>query len=429
MILVMKSTTAEERRRLESLDAQSLARHQLQRLNDLLDEIIPANGFYAAKLGGIERPIRSLDALAKLPFTFKEELLGISHGHDLANNRTWPLERYARFHQTSGTHGRPMVVLDTAEDWRWWIECWQYVLDAAEVTADDRVLMAFSFGPFIGFWSAYDALAERGCLLVPTGGVNTLGRLELARASRATVVCCTPSYALHLAEVGAQHKLDVGSLGVRRLIVAGEPGGSVGTVRERIESLWQAKVLDHCGATEVGPWGYGDLESTSVRVIESEFIAEFHSLATGTAAVEGELAELVITSLGRTGSPVIRYRTGDLVRPTWRGEGPNRFVRLDGGVLGRTDDMLIVRGVNVFPSSIEQIVRSFPEVVEFRAIVSKQKELDQLAVEIEDRLEQPERVARELQLRLGLSVTVRTVPLGSLPRYEGKGKRFEDRRK
>ena len=107
-----------------------------------------------------------------------------------------------RFHQTSGTHGRPMVVLDTADDWQWWIECWQYVLDAAEITADDRVLMAFSFGPFIGFWSAYDALADRGCLLVPTGGVNTLGRLELARMSRATVVCCTPSYALHLAEVG-----------------------------------------------------------------------------------------------------------------------------------------------------------------------------------------------------------------------------------
>lgn len=442
----MNFTTTEERRKLESLDARALASHQLRRLENLLDEILPQNAFYAAKLSAVSRPIRSLDALAALPFTFKEELLGIPHGHDLASNRTWPLERYARFHQTSGTHGRPMVVLDTAEDWRWWIECWQYVLDAAEITPDDRVLMAFSFGPFIGFWSAYDALAARGCLLVPTGGVNTLGRLELARTCRATVVCCTPSYALHLAEVGAENRLDVGLLGVRRLILAGEPGGSVPAVRSRIESLWQAKVLDHCGASEVGPWGFGDLEGNFVRVIESEFIAEFLSVATGTAAAEGELAELVITTLGRAGSPVIRYRTGDLVRPTWRSERKvpgtvslktetvpdtffeNRFVRLDGGVLGRTDDMLIVRGVNVFPSSIEQIVRSFPEVVEFRAIIDKQSQLDRITIEIEDRLEQPERVAQELQLRLGLSVEVRAAPLGSLPRFEGKGKRFVDRR-
>jgi phenylacetate-CoA ligase len=424
----MDFTTAEERRKLESLDARALVAHQLRRLENLLDEILPHNAFYATKFAGVPRPIRSLDALAACPFTFKEELLGIPHGHDLANNRTWPLERYARFHQTSGTHGRPMVVLDTADDWRWWIECWQYVLDAAEVTPDDRVLMAFSFGPFIGFWSAYDALAERGCLIVPTGGVNTLGRLELARMSRATVVCCTPSYALHLAEVGAANRLDVGSIGIRRMILAGEPGGSVPAVRSRIESLWQAKVLDHCGATEVGPWGFGDLTGDFVRVIESEFIAEFLSIATGTAAAEGELAELVITTLGRAGSPVIRYRTGDLVRPTWRSDGPNRFVRLEGGVLGRTDDMLIVRGVNVFPSSIEQIVRSFPEVVEFRAIIDKESQLDRITIEIEDRLEQPERVAQELQLRLGLSVDVRIASLGSLPRYEGKGKRFVDRR-
>jgi phenylacetate-CoA ligase len=450
----MNFSTPEERRKLESLDARALASHQLRRFEKLLEAILPHNAFYAAKLSGISRPIRSLDAFAGLPFSYKEELIGAGHGHDLAKNRTWPLERYARFHQTSGTHGRPMVVVDTAEDWQWWIGCWQYVLDAAEVAAGDRALMAFSFGPFIGFWSAYDALAQRGCLVVPTGGVNTLGRLELARASKATVVCCTPSYALHLAEIGAKHKLDVGSLGVRRLILAGEPGGSVPAVRSQIESLWKAKVLDHCGATEVGPWGFGDLTGDFVRVIESEFIAEFLSVATGTSAAEGELSELVITSLGRAGSPVIRYRTGDLVRPTWRSEkvsgtvsptagqprgkdnetvpdafSENRFVRLEGGVIGRTDDMLIVRGVNVFPSSIEQIVRSFPEVVEFRATIDRDSQLDRLTIEIEDRLEQPERVARELQLRLGLSVEVRSAPLGSLPRFEGKGKRFVDRRK
>ncbi len=215
---------------------------------------------------------------------------------------------------------------------------------------------------------------------------------------------------------------------MRRLIVAGEPGGSVGSVRARIESLWNAKVIDHCGATEVGPWGYGDLTGATVSVNESQFIAEFLSVATGTPAAEGELAELVLTTLGRYGSPAIRYRTGDLVRPLWHVEGPSRFVRLDGGILGRTDDMLVVRGVNIFPSSIEHIVRSFPEVVEFRAIVYRAAHLDQLRVEIEDRLNDPARIAQELQLRLGMSVEVQPVPLGSLPRFEGKGKRFIDRR-
>ncbi len=424
----MKLTTREERRRLESLDAAGLIRHQLDRLNALLDEVLPTNAFYAAKLFCVERPVRSLDALATWPFTFKEELLGVAKGHDFANNRTWPLERYSRLHQTSGTHGRPIVVLDTADDWQWWINCWQYVLDAAEVQADDRVLMAFSFGPFIGFWSAYDALAARGCLLMPTGGVSTLGRLEMARHGRATVVCCTPSYALHLAEVGAQHEIDVASLGVRRIILAGEAGGSMPAVRAQIEAAWQAKVLDHCGASEVGPWGYGDLNGSGVWINEAEFIAEFLSVSTGTAALEGELAELVLTTLGRAGSPVFRYRTGDLVRPSWRGDAANRFVRLDGGVLDRADDMLVVRGVNIFPSSIEQIIRSFPEIVEFRVTIFKEAHLDQIAVEVEDRLAQPQRVAAELLLRLGLSVSVDLAPLGTLPRYEGKGKRFVDRR-
>src|SRR5258708_39333851 len=186
--------------------------------------------------------------------------------------------------------------------------------------------------------------------------------------------------------------------------------------------------MDPCGASEVGRWGYGDLDGAGVWVNEAEFIAEFLSVATGTAAAEGELAEIVLTTLGRSGSPVFRYRTGDLVRPTWRSESANRFVRLEGGILGRADDMLIVRGVNIFPSSIEQIIRSFPEIVEFRATIFKEAHLDRIAIEVEDRLQQPERVAAELQLRLGLSVTVQSAPLGSLPRYEGKGKRFIDRR-
>lgn len=418
--------TYEERRRLERLEPAELAAHQLARLNELLAEILPHNRFYAAKLRGRRVPLASLDELAELPLTSKEEL--IQSGYETAANLTFPVDRYVRFHRTSGTRGRPLVVLDTAADWQWWLDAWQFVLDAAEVTSEDRALMAFSFGPFIGFWSAHDALAQRGTMVIPAGGMSTEGRLELARTCGATVVLCTPTYAMHMAHVAEESQIDVGKLGVRRIIVAGEPGGSVPAIRRRIEQAWKAQVIDHTGATEVGPWGYANRERNGVYVNESQFIAEFISQETGQPAADGELSELVLTTLGRAGSPVIRYRTGDLVRPTWNSPGEPRFVLLQGGVLSRADDMLIIRGVNVFPSSVEQILRSFPEVVEYRITARKRGAMDMLSIEVEDRLNEPDRIEREFQLRLGLKIDLALVPLGSLPRHEGKGRRFVDER-
>ncbi|MEX0979306.1 MAG: phenylacetate--CoA ligase family protein, partial [Pirellulales bacterium] len=353
----MISTTFEERRRLETLGARQLAAHQLGRLNRLLKTVLPQNRFYAEKFSHIttdaladpQGPLRSLDELAELPFTFKDELLSAAGPGHLAANLTFPLARYTRFHQTSGTHGRPLAVLDTPDDWKWWIDCWQFVLDAAGIEPGDRVFLAFSFGPFIGFWSAFDAACARGCLVVPGGGLSTLARLELMRTIQASAILCTPSYALHMAEVGAEHHIDVGVLGVRVLVLAGEPGGSVGAIRGRIESLWQARVLDHGGASEVGPWGYGDADGKGLYINENDFIAEFLSVETGTGAAEGELSELVLSNLARAGSPILRYRTGDLVRPSWQHGGANRFVFLPGGILSRADDMMVIRGVNIFP--------------------------------------------------------------------------------
>jgi phenylacetate-CoA ligase len=423
----MIRTTFEQRRALERLDTESLVQHQLDRLNALLQRILPHNRFYAEKLADLALPLESIDQLSDMPFTYKDELAQTVHG-DVAANLTFPIEHYVRFHRTSGTRGKPIVVLDTQEDWQWWIDAWQYVLDVAELGPEDRVFMAFSFGPFIGFWSASEASLARGSLAIPGGGLSTLARLELIRSSGVTAVFCTPSYALHLAEVAAQNQIDTASLEVRRIIVAGEPGGSVPSVRKRIEAAWNARVIDHAGATEVGPWGYADLSGRGLHVIESEFLPEFFSVQTGQVAAEEELSELVLTTLDRSGCPVIRYRTGDLVRPTWNATGENHFVLLEGGVLGRVDDMLVIRGMNIFPSSVEQILRSFPEIVEYRMTAFRVGSMDGLAVEIEDRLEQPERVSTELNLRLGLKVEVRCVPLGSLPRFEGKGNRFVDRR-
>ncbi len=419
--------SAQRRREEEQWSREELARHQCARLNCLLAEILPTNRFYANKLASTATKLASIDQLASFPFTFKDELIG-RDPPDVAANRTYPLEHYVRFHRTSGTRGRPLVVLDTADDWAWWIDTWQFVYDAADVTPVDRVFLAFSFGPFIGFWSANDAAVARGCLVIPGGGLSTRQRIDLLRSSGATVVCCTPSYALRMAEVAEEHEIDLRTSQVKTLIVAGEPGGSVPAVRSRIEAAWNARVVDHSGASEVGPWGYAGSSDSGLHVIESEFIAEFLSVDTGRPAAAGELSELLLTSLGRFGSPLIRYRTGDLVRPKWEHNEPSRFVLLEGGVLGRTDDMMIIRGVNIFPSAVEQILRGFPEVVEYRMTARKDREMDVLSIEVEDRLEQPQRIAEELQIRLGLRVSVESVPMGSLPRYEGKSRRFVDLR-
>jgi len=419
---------------------------KLERLQRLLAEILPRNAFYAVKLrdvggngsgGGIE----SLADLAAWPCTSKEELVAVAEAARPAN-LTWPVDRYVRFHQTSGTHGRPLPVFDTAADWAWWMDCWRTVCERGRVGPGDRVFVAASFGPYAGFWSGFEAAVTAGALAIPGGGLSSLGRIELLKRTQATVLLATPSYALHLAEVAADAQIDAAALSVRLVIVAGEPGGSVPAVRRRIAAAWGADVLDHAGATEVGPWGVGVLDEDpacaarggpGLHVIEPWFHPEFLSVETGGPAAAGELAELVLTTLGRAGCPVIRYRTGDIVKPRWPTAeeitaGGCPWVWLDGGVLGRSDDMLVVRGVNIFPRAIDEIVRSFPEIVEYRLQVAVRGSLDTMHLEIEDRLGDPDRVARELQMRLGLRVEVQAVPLGSLPRFEGKGRRIHDLR-
>jgi len=429
----MEHESAEHRRGMESLDREALAEHQLAKLNDLLASILPANPFYAGKLAACPQQLDNLDQLVELPLTEKEELIregtgNLSSGNPSPANLTWPIEHYLHYHQTSGTRGRPLPVYDTAADWQWWINGWQYVLDAAEISSQDRAFLAFSFGPFIGFWTAHDALLQRGALSIPGGGMNSLARLDLLRRTGATALFCTPTYALHLAEVAEENKINLAHFEVRKIVVAGEPGGSVPATRAKIENAWNAKLTDHSGASEIGPWGFSDLNQIGLHVLESEFIAEFHSVETGKSAAAGELSHLILTALGRHGMPIIRYRTGDLVKPTWPQEDRNRFVLLEGGVLGRADDMMVIRGVNIFPSSIEQILRSFPEVVEFRLTARKRGEMDELVIEVEDHLQDTPRIAKELQLRLGLKVEVRLAPAMSLPRFEGKGARFVDLR-
>jgi len=413
-------------RNLQLATRSEIEQHQLQRLNHLLAEILPANNFYHEKFGSHDLQLNDLSELAALPFTTKHELISDNSESNSVVNLSYATDQYVRFHRTSGTTGSPLVILDTATDWQWWIDTWQYVLDAAGITEQDRAFLAFSFGPFIGFWSAHDAIVARGAMSIPGGGLRSLARLELIESSGATLLFSTPTYALHLAEVAKNHGINLCDNGVSKIIVAGEPGGSAETIRARIEEAWGATLFDHAGASEIGPWGFASADRTGIHVCEAEFIAEFINAETNLPAKTGELSELVLTTLGRSGCPVIRYRTGDRVIHEF--QESNSFVHLAGGVLGRADDMLVIRGVNIFPAALDEIMRSFDDVTEYRITATRSGELDQLAIEVEDTKNDAQRIADKLETSLGLHVPVTCVAANSLPRSEGKSKRFIDLR-
>lgn len=420
---------------LEQLQRQALQQHQLGHLQDLLTQVLLHNRFYGTKLraAGLTtgQDILSLDHYHNLPFTTKAELSADQANHPpYGTNLSCKPDAYIRIHQTSGTTGAPLRWLDTAASWEWWGQCWAAVYRGAGVQANDRIFFAFSFGPFIGFWSAHEGARHIGALALPGGGMSSEQRLRAILANHVTTLVCTPTYALHLAEVAAQEKIDIATSSVHTTIHAGEPGASLPATRARIETAWGAHTFDHTGATEVGAWGFECQAQQGVHLNEAEFIAEVIDPATGQSADEGEL---VLTNLGRVGMPVIRYRTGDHVKLTTDICSCGRtFFRLDGGVIGRLDDALIVRGVNIYPSAIENLIRRFNEIGEFAVDVYRRETLDELEIRVEINSGEQHTITTAIQhdvrSLLGLRATVTAVPPGVLPRFELKARRFNDHR-
>ncbi len=418
---------------LESASRSLIEAHQLARLQLGLTRILPHNCFYEKKLlaGRDSITLDSIADLSRLPFTTKREFVADQEAHPLfGGNLTYLLGDYIRLHQTSGTTGQSLKVLDTQESWDWWAECWVHVYQAAGANRDDVIFLAFGFGPFIGFWSAYEGAKRLGALTVPGGGMDSLQRLRAIQEIGATVLVCTPSYALRLAEVAQQHGMDMRSSSIRITIHAGEPGASIPATRERIERAWNARAYDHAGKTEMGAFGFACSEQQGIHVNEGEFIAEIIDPLNNQPVKEGQVGELVLTNLGRWGSPAIRYRTGDLVRHGGYSCRCGRtFLMLPGGVLGRADDMLIVRGVNVYPSALADILHRFPEVTEYRVIVTSDGPMDEIALQVECPPQLAATISEELHIALNLRIPVEPVEQGTLPRFELKAKRVEDRRK
>ncbi len=422
-----------------------IEQRQLSQLGTLL-AAMETNPFYRDRVQtfGESLGLKSVTELAQspaltlagftegFPFTTKADLVADQaanppYGSDL----TFPVGSYSRCHGTSGSTGRPLRWLDTPESWNWMLGNWAEVYRAAGVTPQDRIFFAFSFGPFLGFWTAFEAALKLGCLALPGGGMATLARLRSIIDHGATVLCCTPTYAIHLGETAAKEGIDLAASKIRVICVAGEAGGSVPAVRARIARLWNgARVMDHHGMTEVGPVTYECPDRPGVlHVIEASYLAEIVSSETGRPVPRGDVGELVLTTLGRIGSPLLRYRTGDLVRaahPQVCVCGRSELA-LDGGILGRADDMVVVRGVNIFPAAVDDVLRAFPEIAEYQVRVFRRDSLLELEVTVEPVTESADlaaRVQKTFHVAFNLRVPVKAAVSGALPRFEHKASRW-----
>jgi phenylacetate-CoA ligase len=401
-----------------------LEENQNAAIQRLLEEVIGRNQFYTRKLegAGIFGPAISIEEFKeKVPFTTRKEWTEDQIAHPpYGSNLTYSVKQYTRYCQTSGSTGKPMKWLDTNASWAWMLDSWKRVYQAAGIEPGSKIYFAFSFGPFLGFWSAFEAAPRAGCMAIPGGGSSSIGRLGVMAENRVDVLCCTPTYAIHLGEVAQKEGVDTAAMGLKHIVVAGEPGGSIPATRKLIENLWPgAEVFDHHGMTEVGPVTYEAADGSGLIVMEEAYLAEVVDPESGDPIEEGGQGELVLTTLGRLGSPLIRYRTGDLVKPIIHEER----MLLQGGILGRLDDMVIVRGVNVFPAAVESVVRGFSAVNEFQVRVHASGTLTEMSLQVEGNVD-PKAVEKALNESLSLRIPVEVVADGALPRFEMKAKRW-----
>ncbi len=399
------------------------------RLSDLLQLVTTQNPFHRRRLESLD--LGDDPALTDLPPLTKLELVHDQERHPpFGTNLTYPLDRYTQLHQTSGTTGPPLRVLDTAEDWSWWRERFAHTLTVAGVGAGDRVALTYSFGPHVQFWAAKEGLEEVGAMAIALGGMGSTQRLQTIDEVGATAIWCTPTYALRLLEVAVEQRLESALDAVERVLCTGEPGASLPAVRARIEEGFGARCIDHAGLTEAGPFGHPCPDGHGLHVDESEFVCEIVDEELRPTPL-GERGELLLTPLRRTGFPVLRYRTGDVVVNTAeRCPAGHEGRWLPGGIVGRSDDMVVIRGMNVYPSAIEEAVRHASGSGEFRiTFYSEPSGMDEIKLEVELA---DGKAARELQevMRKQLGLRVRVVPVtpGVLPRHDGKARRVVDER-
>jgi phenylacetate-CoA ligase len=431
----------------ERMPREQLRALQLRRLQTLIGWAYGRSPFWRQRLDTAHvtpDQIRRLEDVRRLPFLTKAELLENQATHPpYGDMLTAPPSVAVAYHTTSGTSGRtPLRALESPRDWDWGAQAWARSLYGFGLRETDVVYVAFGYGSFIGFWGAHYAIQKIGATTIAGGSQSSEARLRQIVDSGATAVAATPSYAIRLGQVAAALGIDLArDTRVELLLLAGEPGANIPATKALIQDMWGARAGDFMGMTETA--GITAFEcneqSGALHVNEDYFLEELLDPQTSEPLPLGEVGERVCTALGIGLIPIIRYRSGDLVRRVPASHCPcgRTFELYLGGIIGRADDMKIVRGVNVHPSAVEGVVRQYAAFREFRVVLRRTQQQDHIAVELEPHPTTDDEIAADLAMRVahdlaavheGLRFEVTLVPPDTLPTFELKARRVVDDR-
>ena len=433
---------------IETMSRDELQNLQLQRLIGLLKYLQQNSAFYRNKLlsyGISYQDIKTLEDLSKLPFTSKQDIVHAAETseHTFGEMFCGDPNEILRWHRTSGTTGKPVKIADTMEDWNNFADLSAEALYAMGVRREDVVVVAFGYGPFIAFWTYIAALERIGATFIPSGGLDTQGRIELIKDFGATVFMSVPSYAIHLGETSRTIGIELSKSTRMRLVIhTGEPATPL--MKRKIEELWGVKQRDRLGTTETGGFAFECPESPGIyHIQEGFFVPELINPANGQRLEAGDEGELVLTPLYRRGMPLLRFKTGNLVKSSKKlrckcGRNYLSLEETDNGiVIKRLDKLLKIRGVLIDPIVIENIVRQFEWFGgEYRIIFEKKGDMDEIKVliELKNKIETKEvndlrvNLMEELKRKLMVRIDVEFVPFGKLERFEEKTKRIVDLR-
>lgn len=431
---------------LETLPREKLRQLQFKKFKEIFDWAYEKSRFYHklySDAGMEPGDIRTFDDIKRVPKMEKSMMRDVQgEGKEpfpYGDILCVPLEQVTDYRQTSGTTGQPIYQADTWQDWEYSTECYSYALYAQGYRCGDRLFVPFGYNIFIAFWAYHYAGEKLGCEVIPGGVLNTEARILKMQELKATAMGATPTYVLGMAETARRMGIDPpGDLFIRKITVAGEPGGSIPATRKRMEEAWGARVYDQVGSTEIGHWGWECQHQSGLHVNEALFLVEIEDVDTGEPITgPGKRGKMVVTSFNRMAQPCIRFDVKDLIQ--WNAQPCDcgrTFRLLEGGLKGRADDITKVKGVLLSPTAIEEVVRDIPQLSnEYQVVVTKKGDIDVITLKVEIIPEHKDDEAAiravlvdQLRVKTNLGYNIEFHEYESLPRSQTKSRRFQDQR-